>query len=51
MSVDLGAVDVALEPLREGFEADGYTLRVLPGEGDRVTIAVEALENACEECL
>ena len=50
-SVDLSAIEAALEPLKGGFEADGYALKVLPAQGDSITIAVEALEDACEECL
>ncbi len=45
------AVREALEGLRQSFVADGYDLLVEDLKEDRVTLAVTAGPEACEECL
>ena len=41
----------ALEGLRQSFVADGYDLLVEGLDDDRVSLAVTAGPEACEECL
>lgn len=45
------AFDQALQPIREALEADGYSLDIAMGDGERLLLEIRAEESACEECL
>jgi Fe-S cluster biogenesis protein NfuA len=45
------AVDRALEVIRPALAADGFDLRAGTVEDDTVEVILEALSDACMECL
>lgn len=50
--IDIDRVESALAALRPGLTADGFDLRIGSlTEDDRVEVILEALPNACHECL
>lgn len=48
---ELGAVEAALVPVRESLAVDGYRFAITEASPTRLRISVEAMENACAECL
>jgi hypothetical protein len=49
--VDVAAVEAALDGLRLGYAADGYSLQVEDVADGVVKVRIAAGPNACEECL
>lgn len=47
----LDLIEQALEGLRPSLAEDGFELKVISVEGNDVTVALEAGENACLDCL
>lgn len=47
----IAAIDRLLDGLREGFQADGYDLKVDAAGADHAAVSVLAGPEACEECL
>lgn len=45
------AIDDALATFRDTMQKDDYHLKWTLGEGDRVTVEVEAGPDACADCL
>jgi len=50
MSIDLDAVARAISATREGLAASGFAIDCA-ADDRRLSFAVRALDNACEECL
>lgn len=49
-SSDTGALDAALDPMRQQLAVDGYGLRATP-DGGVLEVEVFAQDGACEDCL
>jgi len=45
------AVEAALEAIRPSLGADGYVLKVGESNSDAVEVILEALPEACADCL
>jgi len=51
-TADLAVVDRALDPVREGLEADGFRLTVEEGvAAGSVRVVLSATPDACMDCL
>lgn len=49
--LELGRIRSAIAPLVEAFATDGYLLRILDFDGHRLTMAIDAKEGSCPDCL
>jgi hypothetical protein len=47
---DVGKVDAALQPLQEGFVADGGSLAV-ESDGDTVVVRLVLTDESCGDCI
>lgn len=50
-SVELERIRSAVAGLVSAFATDGYVMRVVEFDGERLHMAIDALEGACAECL
>jgi len=50
MERTIESVNEALEGVRSSFRLDGYDLQVVSA-GPRLSVKIEALDDACEDCL
>ena len=49
--MEVNEILIALSPISEMLEADGYELGVESIAADRLALNISATGNACEECL